>query len=49
MSSLHADQRAMGGGSAITTVNSTADEKQEQGKAAGYVLRTGLREGPGFQ
>ena len=46
---MHAVQRALEGRSATTAAGSTADEKQEQGEAAGYVLRTGPTRGPGFR
>ena len=36
MSSLHTVQRALEGRSGITAAGSTADEKQEQGEAAGF-------------
>ena len=38
--SLHAVQRALEGRSATTAVGSTADKRQEQGDATGYVQRT---------
>ena len=49
MSSLHAVQRAWEGKSGTTAVGSTADEKQEQGEAVGYVQRTGPSGGPGVR
>ena len=49
MSSLHAVRKALEGGSGTTAAGSTADEKQEQGEAAAYVLRTGPSGGPDFR
>ena len=44
-------QRALKGRSGTTASGrlSIAAEKQEEGKAAGYILRTGLSGGPGFR
>ena len=49
MSSLHAVQRALEGRPGTTAAGSTADEKQEKGEEAGYVLRTGPSGGHDFR
>ena len=53
MSSLHAVQIALGGESGTTTaagrLSTSEEEKQEQGKAAGYFQGTGPSGGPGFR
>ena len=50
MSSLRAVQNALEIRSGTSTAaGSTADERKEQGEAAGYIQRTGLIGGPGFR